>query len=386
MGLHPFVVSVAALAALAVPLLASPKISASRTSTGTEPSAHGLATGPAPRVPTTVAFPLATTPTTRTPPPPVTGPTTTTVPKFSGFLVQSVDFVTADVGFVLGYVRCGKEIFFALRRTLDRGASWLPLPTPPFNVGVPGDRAPFELHFANTLDGWAFGATVWATDDGAKSWRPVNLGGPVIAMTSGAGEAYAAVQPCRPSSVTCNSTGQLWHSSVRTGRWAELQGAPAGLDVEGDQFSLVAEGRTVFLAGAYPHPELFVSTDGLHFSSLPIPCSQEAGSGPGPFRPGQIAASSPSDLVLTCLGLPTMGAQAIEVFISRNGGLELPPAPQARDRPGRRSGHGGPDDVVARDRRASGDVARAWCLGGQLVVDALRGSRRGGRACRLGLR
>ena len=83
----------------------------------------------------------------------------------------------------------------------------------------------------------------------------------------------------------------------------KLPGAPAGLDVETGQVSLVAKGRTVFLAAAYP-PELFVSTDGLHFSSLPVPCSQSS-TGPGPFRPGQLAASSPSDLVLTCLGHPT---------------------------------------------------------------------------------
>ena len=330
MGLCPFVAAVAAVAALALPPLASPNISTSQSSAGTEPPARGPVTGPAPRVPTTVSSPLGSTLTTRAPPRPVAGPTTTTVPKFSGFLAQSADFVTADVGFVLGYVRCGKEICFALRRTLDRGASWLPLPAPPFNVGAPGDRAQFELHFANTLDGWAFGATLWATDDGARSWHAVNLGGPVIAMTSGTGEAYAAVQPCRPSSATCNSTGQLWHSSVGTGWWGELPGAPAGLDVEGGQFSLVAKGRTVFLAAAYPHPELFVSTDGLHFSSLPIPCRQKAGTGPGSFRPGQLAASSPSDLVLTCLGPPTMGAQAMEVFVSHNGGhsFSLLPKPE----------------------------------------------------------
>ena len=323
MGLRPLLVAVAAVGVLAVPLLASPKISVSQSPTETELPARAMATGPVPRAPTTVHFPLKSTPTTRTPPPPIIGPTTTTVPKFSGFLAQSVDFVAPDVGFALGYVRCGREICFAFRRTLDRGASWIALPAPPFNVGAPSDRAQFELHFANALDGWAFGATLWATDDGARSWYPVNLGGPVIAMTSGAGEAYAAVQACGPSSVTCNGTGQLWHSSVGTGRWAELQGAPARLDVEGGQFSLVAEGRTVFLAGAYPHSELFVSTDGLPFSSLPVPCSQEAGAGPGPFRPGQLAASSPSDLALTCLGPPTIGAQAIQVFISRNGGLSF---------------------------------------------------------------
>ena len=170
MGLCPFVAAVAAVLALALPPLASPDSRLRKVRLG--PSRPlGVRNWPAPRVPTTVSSPVGSTLTTRTPPPPVTGPTTTTVPKFSSFLAQSADFVTADVGFVLGYLRCGKEVCFALRRTLDRGASWLPLPPPPFNVGAPDDRAQFELHFANTFDGWASGATLWGTDDGAMSSR-----------------------------------------------------------------------------------------------------------------------------------------------------------------------------------------------------------------------
>ena len=46
MGLRPLVVSVAAVVALAVPLLASPKISASQSSTGTETSPPSLTTAP----------------------------------------------------------------------------------------------------------------------------------------------------------------------------------------------------------------------------------------------------------------------------------------------------------------------------------------------------
>ena len=208
MGLCPFVAAVAAVAALALPPLAPPNTSTSQSPAGTEPPARGPVTGPAPRVPTTVPSPLGSTPTTRTPPPPVPGPTTTTVPKFSSFLAQSVDFVTADDGFVLGYVRCGKEVCFALRRTLDRGASWLALPPPPFSVGAPDDRALLELHFANTLDGWAFGTTLWWTDDGARSWHQVDLGGPVLAVASGAGEAYAVVQPLPSASGRLRRPGQ----------------------------------------------------------------------------------------------------------------------------------------------------------------------------------
>ncbi len=68
-------------------------------------------------------------------------------------------------------------------------------------------------------------------------------------------EAYAAVQPCRPPSVARNGTGELYRGPVGTGRWAPVRGSPAGLGVEGDQFSQVAERRTVFLAAASPHPK-----------------------------------------------------------------------------------------------------------------------------------
>jgi hypothetical protein len=146
MRLRPLAVVV--VAALAVPLLASSLAPGPQRPTPAEPPPRDLVAAAAPRTVTTIPSPLGSTPTTRTPSPPVTGPTTTTVPKFSGFLAQSVDFVSADDGFVPGYIRCGKQVCSALRRTLDRGASWLALPPPPFNVGAPGDRGLFQLQFA----------------------------------------------------------------------------------------------------------------------------------------------------------------------------------------------------------------------------------------------
>ncbi len=332
MGLRPFAAAVAAVAALAVPLLAPPKASVPNSSAETEPSPPSLTTVPAPRVPTSAPSPLGSTPTTRTPttrtpPPPVTGPTSTTVPKFSGFLAQSVDFVTAEDGFVLGYVRCGNEICFALRRTVDAGASWAKLPAPPFGTGPSSNRAVFDLHFANALDGWAFGPALWATDDGARTWHRVDLAGPVVAIASGAGEAYAAVETCPASSVGCNGPVELYRSAVDGRRWAEMQGAPAGLDFASGHFSLVAEGQTLFLAAAYPRPELFVSADGIHFSRLPAPCNPDASTSGVGFWLGQLTASTPSDLALTCIGPPSMAYQPVEIFISHDGGRsfrELP--------------------------------------------------------------
>lgn len=342
MGLRPFALVLAAVAALAVPILVPPRTPVPKSSTETELPPN-LTTVPAPPVPTSVPSPFGNAPTTRTPttltPPPVTATATTTVPTFSGFLAQSVDFVTADDGFVLGYVRCDKEICFALQHTVDAGASWAELPAPPFSVGPPSDRALFNLHFANALDGWALGTTLWATHDGGRSWHQVVLGGPVVAIASGAGEAYAVVENCPRSPVGCNcprspvgcnGPGELYRSTVGTSTWAKVQGAPAGLDVQGGQFSLVVEGRAVFFAGAYPHPELLASADGSHFSRLTVPCRPTSSTGPGPFRPGQLTADSPSDLLFTCIGLPGMGGVPTEVFISHDGGRSFRslPTPQ----------------------------------------------------------
>jgi hypothetical protein len=228
----------------------------------------------------------------------------------------SVSLVTDDIGFVLGYVPCPKGVCVALRQTLDGGTSWATLPPPPFRT-APGYLGQVKLHFATALDGWAFGARLWATDNGARTWHEVDLGGPVLTMASGAGQTYALVERCRPGP-SCNGAVELYRTRAGTTAWSRVRGAPAGTDLAQGPFSLVAVGRTVFLA--YPSQALFVSPDGLHFSRLPLPCRQQSAAGPGPFLPGGLAAASPSDVAVTCFGQPAMGYQPIEVFISHDGG------------------------------------------------------------------
>ena len=139
--------------------------------------------------------------------------------------------MTTDDGFVLGYLRCGKEVCFALRRTLDRGATWLALPPPPFSVGAPDDRALFELHFANTFDGWAFGTTLWWDRSGEElaPGRPRRSRG---SCGLGCGGSL------RSRTTMPSASGRLqwpWRALPeprRTARWAQVSGAPVGLDVE----------------------------------------------------------------------------------------------------------------------------------------------------------
>jgi len=261
---------------------------------------------------------------------PTTGPTTTTTPpKISGFLAQSASFVSADDGYVLGVVQCPTGACLTLRRTTDRGASWTSVTAPATTLDVSGSGVS-ELHFADALDGWAFGPDLWVTHDGGRDWHGIDLGGPVVAMASGAGVVFALVEVCVPSS-SCTAPGHLYRSPVGQDAWAQVAGV-SGRFEEG--VSLDAEGRAVFVLIAYPS-QILASSDGVHFAPFPVPCSppttDELG---GPFFPASLAASDPSDVAVACLGGVGTGNQFKQAYLSHDGGRtyqRLPDPPTGGD-------------------------------------------------------
>ena len=103
-----------------------------------------------------------------------------------------------------------------------------------------------------------------------------------MALASSAGAAYAAVSRCNTPS-PCAGPGHLYRSPIGASSWAGVPGLPGQFDAEPGQFSLVAEGSTVFILAAYPKPELLVPVGGLHFTRLDVPCQQQGHHGPGPF-------------------------------------------------------------------------------------------------------
>jgi hypothetical protein len=265
------------------------------------------------------------TPTTMNPPPVVATSPTTPPRRISGFLAQSVSFVTVDEGFVLGDVACPANECLALRQTTNRGATWTAMTPPPPVLGESNYSAGPELHFADALNGWAYGATLWATHDGANTWHEVNLGGTVFAMASGAGEVYALVEPCDSSASSCDGSGGLYRSPAGQDSWSQVPGV-SGQFAAG-QYGLVVEGRSVFVATAYPKPELLTSSDGSHFVSLSVPCESATDNGLGPFTIAAIAASDPADLAVLCVGTPSMGGQAERAYLSHNGGYAFQSLP-----------------------------------------------------------
>jgi photosystem II stability/assembly factor-like uncharacterized protein len=253
---------------------------------------------------------------------------TTTIPlKVDGFLAQSVSFVTADDAFVLGVVGCPSGACLAVRHTSDGGRTWSPAPAPPAALDTTGLSGVLDLHFADALDGWAYGPVLWATHDGGVEWQSLDLGGDIVAMASGSGEVYALVKPCATDD--CAAPGHLYRSPVGKNSWTLVPGA-----FDGTSDNLVIEGNTVFLLTGGPTSQLLAASDGVTFSSLPIPCAQATPGDVVPFLPGSLAASDPSDISVICLGGIGAGNQLKQAFISHDGGhtfLRLPDPPTGGD-------------------------------------------------------
>lgn len=277
---------------------------------------------------TTTSMPRSTT---RTSTPPQPGPTpTTTEPRISSFLVQAASFVTAENGYVLGVAPCPARVCLAVRHTSDRGQTWTSFPAPATTLESNGAGVS-DLHFADPLDGWAFDPDLWATHDGGHTWHALTLGGPVLAVASGVGVAYALVESCVPSS-TCTTPGHLYRTLAGEDSWSEVSGISGRLDV--GPFGLVVEGRTVFLIIGSPNSMILSSSDGRSFAPLTVPCAEPGATQAERFSPSAIAASDPSDVTVVCLDGVGAGNQLKQAYVSHDGGhayVRLPDPPSAGD-------------------------------------------------------
>ncbi|MVU82680.1 hypothetical protein GPX89_36290 [Nocardia sp. ET3-3] len=118
------------------------------------------------------------------PPVPPTPPTPGKIvaePDPVGFQPDSINFVSADEGWVLGRMYpCTAEPCQQLRHTTDGGRTWqqvaLPAPLQPGATAIRGGNPAGALHFADTRNGWAWiDHRLFSTHDGGKNWREVEL-------------------------------------------------------------------------------------------------------------------------------------------------------------------------------------------------------------------
>lgn len=269
----------------------------------------------------TTTTPVTTTTTTTVPavPPPAGGP----LP--GGFEPASATFVSATTGFVLGAAgSCGAHCA-ALVRTENGGASWVGLTAPPARyvpsseTGSATGTAVSEVRFADALDGWAFGPSLFATHDGGRTWKAIGLGGAVVALETSDDLVDAVVSPCS-GGTTCTGSYRLEQAPAGGGAWRTVLAGPseqAGA-ADAQYLSLQRASGFVMLGNAYgTRTPPFYATGNLAdphgWNAFPNPC---AGTG---LDLNSFVAPDTRSLYSLCSGDPGAGNTEKEVTVTVSG-------------------------------------------------------------------
>jgi photosystem II stability/assembly factor-like uncharacterized protein len=234
-------------------------------------------------------------------------------PPPEAFEAQSVSFVSARTGFVLGTRHCSRLACTALlEKTVNGGAAWTSVPVPAVSL-VPRfaawpASAVSSVRFGSAADGWLLAPALWATTDGGKRWHRVRaVAGHIIDLAVSDGEVYVSAEPARGGL----SQARLYESRAGSSTWTLVpRVAPQNL--------LTVSGRSVWAGSANGvTPGLWRSTDsGRRWSRLSFRCPRAA------LSASAVAAASRSQVAIACSdqGYPQPGFSVKEVFTSENGG------------------------------------------------------------------
>lgn len=232
-------------------------------------------------------------------------------------MTASVSFATSSLGWVLGTAPCAAEPCTSLLRTTDDGLEWVGIPAPAAQLANP-----LSLHahrstvnavmLANSRDGYVYGPGLWVTHDGGWAWQR-------ISEVAGISAFYVASMVTAGSSVYALVSNWDTGASGVGGRGGHtrLVRAPVGSEdfTVLDDFGphsylsqpLVASGSTVYVL----EPAGLVRVQGTALTTQTLP----------PGCPGQLAASSPTNLLFVCgeaAGQGSFGTR--EVYGSTNSG------------------------------------------------------------------
>ena len=223
-----------------------------------------------------------------TPPTPAPAPTPypsagSAVP--ADFTPISVTAVNDKTYWALGTQQCGTVSCTAIVNTTDGGAHFTEVAAPhAATIGINDTTRPvFNLRFADSSNGWAYGDALWTTADGGITWADTSLPAGSVkdleaARNPGAagGTAWAVVQPS-----PFTSGYQLWQAPYATGSgtgtWKQVD---LGADPPGDiEPSLVVKGATAYLlaADAKNVGHMYVASVGVATTTYATPCNPSGG-------------------------------------------------------------------------------------------------------------
>jgi len=215
----------------------------------------------APAIPTTYPSPGSAVPTTFSP--------------------LSVSAISTKTFWVLGTQRCAQLSCTAIVQTTDGGSHFTEVAAPhAATITIDNNtRVIFNIRFADSDNGWAYGDALWTTSDGGASWTDTSLPagsvedlGAAHATGAVAGTVWAVVQP-----IPFTSGYELWSAPYTpgsgTGTWQRVD---LGSDPPGDQGpSLAVQGANAYLlaADAKNVTHLYVASSGVATTMLAAPCS-----------------------------------------------------------------------------------------------------------------
>lgn len=264
----------------------------------------------------------------------------------AGFRPTSVTSVSGAVLYALGTAPCATAPCTSVVRSTDGGARWIGVPAPKAELAEPAAAAGTSssanevrgLRFGTPRDGWAFGGALYATHDGAATWRrSKGIGGPVLDLATDGTTVYAVV--AGPGSGSTGFRGaRLMSSPVGTDDWKPVAGVstPGRVDAAG---IAVTGGRAValFRSSAGGGASVHVLADGR----WSVVSAAGSGCGADGIARASTVSADGAAIITTC---HSAGGSAASVWLatSADGG-----ASWRRQDLGARSGVTGSDVVAA---------------------------------------
>jgi len=214
-------------------------------------------------------------------------------------------------GWLLGTAPCASPPCTSLLRTEDGGRSWRGIPAPRAPLSDDGETANVQhIRFADALNGWVYGPSLWATHDGGAHWEQPRLDGvdaqaEISSLETVSGTVHAAVIDAGRVRIETSPTGaDAWRSAILL----EVGAGPvpqAALVLQGGSGWVVVVNRTVIDGARLDHGQ---------WTPWTPPCASAGG-------PAVVAASTPVDLVAACdEGLWTDDVQVERLYVSDDGG------------------------------------------------------------------